>query len=143
MVNAVQFNIALRPYLGNMTIYPYRFIYGQYGCLSRKQWKCSNLVKTVNWLDFPVKNESTIALMRYFPLYNFRISFIKLKVMAKSNFLFLWMFTCIHSYNWSALNIFKNMCKEKHPSIDSIMYLSNTTKHVCRYLVEYNPTLGT
>ena len=28
------------------------------------------------------------------------------------------MFTCIHSYNWSELNIFKNMCKEQHPSVD-------------------------
>ena len=27
------------------------------------------------------------------------------------------MFTCIHSNNWSKLNIFKNMCKEQHPTI--------------------------
>ena len=99
-------------------------------CLSRKQWKCINLVNTVNWLDFPVKNESKIALMRYFPLYNFRISFIKLKLMAKleflllrSNFWFLWMFTCIHSYNWSELNIFKNMCKVEHPNAQVIIVL--------------------
>ena len=113
---------------GHIAIWPYRFIYGQYGCLSRKQWKCSNLVKTVNWLDFPVKNESKIALMRYFPLYNFQIYFIKLKLMAKlgflhlrSNFLFLWMFTYMQSSNWSAVNIFKNMCKEQHPTVHTSM----------------------
>jgi hypothetical protein len=79
------------PYLkryGHMAIWPYclwpeRHIviwsyclrYGQYGCLSRKLWKCCNLVKTVHWLDFLVKNESKFALMGYFPLYNFWISF--------------------------------------------------------------------
>ena len=33
----------------------------------------------------------------------------------RSTFWVLLMSTCIHSSNWSATNIFKNMCKEQHP----------------------------
>ena len=35
------------------------------------------------------------------------------------NFCFLLLFTCIHNYNWSELNIFKNMCKELHTTDNS------------------------
>ena len=116
-----------KPY-SHMAIWPYSHIAILFQIwpiwvLSKKQCKCSNLVKTFHWIVFPVKNESKIALMEYFPLYYFRFSIIKLKLMAKLEFLtsrstfwFLWMLTCIHSTNWSALNIFKNMCKEQHPN---------------------------
>ena len=63
-----------------------------------------------------------------FPLYNFLNSFIKSISMAKleiwllsSTLWFLWMFRYIHSSNCSALNIFKNMCKEQHPNIYPIL----------------------
>ena len=119
--------MAISPKYGHNAILPYGHMawdMDNMGVYQENKWKCSNLVKTVNWLDFPIKNESKIALMWYFPLYNFRISIIKLKSMAKLEFLtlrstfwFSWIFTCIHSANWSALNILKNMCKEQHPNI--------------------------
>ena len=49
---------------GNMAIlviWQYGFKYGQYGCLWRKQQKCSNLAKDLNWSDLPGRNESKNA----------------------------------------------------------------------------------
>ena len=62
---------------------------GHYGCFRNQQYKCSNLVKTVSQFDYPAANESKNGPVAYFPLYNFQIPFIKLKLMAKLEFLHL------------------------------------------------------
>ena len=57
---------------GHMARWLYGFYSSQYGCLSRKLYKCSNLVKTLSWLDHPVRNESQFPPRAYFPLYFLR-----------------------------------------------------------------------
>ena len=62
---------------------------GHYGCFRKHQYKCGKLVKTVSQFDHPASTESKNGPVAYFPLYNFQIPFIKLKLMAKLEFLHL------------------------------------------------------
>ena len=73
-------------FYGHMAIiWPYGYtaiwLYGSeccwYGCLWKEHYKCSNLVKKLNWKDHSVRNESQNAPPAYFPLYIFRISPLK------------------------------------------------------------------
>ena len=60
--------------------------YTQDGYLLQGHYKCRNLVKRLNINYISERNESKNKILRKFPLYNFRNSFIKFKMMALANF---------------------------------------------------------
>ena len=90
-------HIAIWPYGHIAKIWPYGlmaiFKYGHqgslYGCLWKKQYKCSNLVKKLNWLDLPVRNESKRQSREYFPLYFSEIPLYLLKSAYRSQ---IWVY---------------------------------------------------
>ena len=76
---------SIRPYghrvifwgYGHIALWLYGSEWGQYGYLLKAQYKCSNLAKELNWLDYYKRNESKNRIVQNFPLYIFPNPFIK------------------------------------------------------------------
>ena len=89
---------------GHIAIWPCGNEHGQYGCLLKQLYKCSNLAKSFSWFDLVCRNGSKIGPMTFFPLYFFGQSFVYAKrgghatdLLGKLWNFFWWLIICIHS----------------------------------------------
>jgi hypothetical protein len=108
-----------------------------YGCLSRKHWNVAI------WSRHYMRNARINDQMGNFPFYNFQISFIKSKSMAKLEvqllrftFWVLWMFTYIVHPQLQLFNLKICQIHEQNPSLQIHFWQPAHTRRLNRDLAK-------